>query len=127
MNWVVITLFLAFTLFGCKNISDKEIRNDYPLPSIINDFENQLEKDIKDDNLNGSISAAIIHKNKIIWSKAFGVSDIEEKIVADTNTIFRTPYFAQYKFAEILNFINKSVPGNIVSVWFNNSANWDTA
>jgi len=31
---------------------------------------------------------------------------------------FRTPYLSQSKLAEILKTILKSVPGNMVSVWF---------
>jgi hypothetical protein len=35
---------------------------------------------------------------------------------------FRTPYSSQSKLAEIFKTILKSVPGNMVSVWFNSSA-----
>src|SRR5690242_10731476 len=56
---------------------------------IIDAFENQLEKDVQDDNINGSISAAIVRKNEIIWSKTFGPSNIKGYSVADANTIYR--------------------------------------
>ena len=40
---------------------------------------------------------------------------------------FRTPYLSQSKLAEILKTILKSVPGNMVSVWFKRSASSEAA
>jgi CubicO group peptidase (beta-lactamase class C family) len=57
---------------------------------IIDEFENQLKKDVGDDNINGSVSASVIKKNKIVWSNAFGYSDINENTLSDSNTIYRT-------------------------------------
>lgn len=62
---------------------------------IIDEFESQLKKDLKDDNISGSISAAIVKKNKIIWSKAFGASNINGNVLADTNTIYRAGSIAK--------------------------------
>jgi len=62
---------------------------------IIDEFKNQLEKDVRDDNVNGSISAAIIKENKIIWSKAFGTSTINGDLSADAKTIYRTGSIAK--------------------------------
>jgi CubicO group peptidase (beta-lactamase class C family) len=59
------------------------------IQSVINDFQRQLEIDVRDDNINGSISAAILKDNKIIWSKAFGYTDSDNKIMADTSSIYR--------------------------------------
>lgn len=56
---------------------------------IIDEFENQLKKDIRDDNINGSISAAIVRKNEVIWAKAFGPSNMNGDQLANTNTIYR--------------------------------------
>ena len=47
-------------------------------------------KRLEDDNINGSISAAIVKGDEIIWSKAYGTSDIDNKIMADSITIYRT-------------------------------------
>jgi CubicO group peptidase (beta-lactamase class C family) len=55
---------------------------------LINQFENQLARDVNEDNI-GSISAAIIINNKLVWSKAFGFADPMNKVYADTSTIYR--------------------------------------
>ncbi len=86
------TIFLISILticFGCYTQSQNS-RNDNSLQSIINEFEKQLKKDVRDDNINGSISATIIKNNEIIWSKAFGISNNDSNTTADTNTIYRT-------------------------------------
>lgn len=56
---------------------------------IIEEFENQLEKDVRDDNIHGSISAAIVKQDKVIWAKAFGHSSSGGGTPASTNTIYR--------------------------------------
>jgi len=40
---------------------------------------------------------------------------------------FRTPYLSQSKLADILKTILNSVPGNVVSVWFNRFASSSAA
>jgi CubicO group peptidase (beta-lactamase class C family) len=62
---------------------------------IVEELENQLKKDIRDDNLNGSISAAIIKGDKTIWSQAFGPVNVKEDRPADTNTIYRAGSIAK--------------------------------
>lgn len=56
---------------------------------ILDEFGKQLEKDVRDDNINGSISAAIVKEDKIIWSRAFGTSTVNGSSLANTNTIYR--------------------------------------
>jgi CubicO group peptidase (beta-lactamase class C family) len=62
---------------------------------IIDEFENQLTKDLRDDNINGSISAVILKKDKIIWSKAFGAANVNGDRSADVNTIYRAGSIAK--------------------------------
>jgi CubicO group peptidase (beta-lactamase class C family) len=83
------TLVIIFCLLplGCRPSENSQTDN---FESIVSHFEKQLQKDLKDDNIGGSISAAIIREDKIVWSKAFGWSDQENKIQADTSTIYRT-------------------------------------
>jgi CubicO group peptidase (beta-lactamase class C family) len=74
--------------------SDKVIHSDMQLAigdltKIISQFENELKRDLTKDSIDGSISAAIVSGNKIIWSKAFGYADRDHKILADTTTIYR--------------------------------------
>lgn len=89
MKNVILTLLIV-TAVGFKVTPDKGIVNGNDLKSIVSEFENQLKKDLKDDNINGSISSAIVKDNKIIWSEAHGTFDNDNKISADTTTIYRT-------------------------------------
>jgi CubicO group peptidase (beta-lactamase class C family) len=89
MKPILLTiLFLGY--IGCGKVID----SDRPLATgdverIIGEFENQLKSDLDKDSINGSISAAIVSGNRIIWSKAFGYSNRTNKILADTTTIYR--------------------------------------
>jgi CubicO group peptidase (beta-lactamase class C family) len=67
---------------------DSQLATD-DLQTIISQFESDLKNDLTKDSIDGSISAAIIRKNKIIWSKAFGYADRANRILADTSTIYR--------------------------------------
>lgn len=62
---------------------------------IINEFENQLQKDIRDDDIHGSISAAIIKKDKVIWAKAFGHCTVTGNTLATVDTIYRAGSIAK--------------------------------
>jgi len=56
---------------------------------IVTGFGNQLTADIKNDNLQGSISVAILKNNHVIWAGAFGSASRDRNVAADTNTIYR--------------------------------------
>ena len=84
---VFLTVGLAFICIFVKAQQITSPENSFT--SFINGLETKLQKDIADDSIGGSISVAIIHKNQIIWSKAFGYADRENKIYADTSTIYR--------------------------------------
>jgi CubicO group peptidase (beta-lactamase class C family) len=56
---------------------------------IVKQFENQINADLTKDNLHGSISAAIVKDNKVIWSEAFGYASREKDIPANTGSIYR--------------------------------------
>jgi len=86
----LIFAIILFSLCGCGNSSLDQSADNESLESLIREFEIQLAKDVVDDSINGSISAAIVYENEIIWSKAFGVSNIDNNTMADTNTIYRT-------------------------------------
>ncbi len=87
MKNTVITL--ALVLFVGCNPPTKDTKTGN-LKSIINEFEDQLKKDIADDNINGSISFAIIKGDKVLKAAATGSSDIGNNTPADTSTIYRT-------------------------------------
>ncbi|MBA4056583.1 MAG: hypothetical protein C0490_17845, partial [Marivirga sp.] len=86
-NTLVIIVMLFF--WGCDRSSQSSPGMN-SVASIISAFETQIQKDLKDDNIEGSISAAIIKNDEIIWSKAFGYSNSENRTLADTTTIYRT-------------------------------------
>ena len=65
---------------------------------IIDEFEKQLEKDIRDDNIRGSISAAIIKDDETIWAKALGPSTLQGDTPATVDTIYRTGAIAFNKW-----------------------------
>ncbi|MDO1450330.1 serine hydrolase domain-containing protein [Rhodocytophaga aerolata] len=83
MKKVFAILFL-FTLIGC----DKSPSSEREIDAILDEFEWQLQKDLRDDNLNGSMSMVIVKGDQIIRSKAFGISDLKG-LQADTNNIYR--------------------------------------
>ena len=57
--------------------------------NVIAEFGNQLNSDLKKDDIHGCISAAIIKNGKVIWAGAFGYATPNKDIVADSNTIYR--------------------------------------
>jgi CubicO group peptidase (beta-lactamase class C family) len=82
---IVVILYLV--VLGCSP-SEHSKPDNFEL--IVGDFERQVQKDIKDDRIEGSISATIVRGDKIVWSKAFGWADQDNKRLADTSTIYRT-------------------------------------
>ena len=56
---------------------------------VLDEFENQLVKDLRDDAIHGSLSAAVIRHNQIIRAKAFGYSTMQGEEPAATHTIYR--------------------------------------
>src|SRR5688572_2949670 len=85
----IVAIFLILLVFSCT-LSSTSGSETGSFESIVKEFEVQLQKDIKDDGIEGSISAAIVRNDKIMWSKAFGYADREMRTPADTNTIYRT-------------------------------------
>ncbi|WP_106793273.1 serine hydrolase [Aquimarina sp. Aq78] len=86
------TLFtiLIIVLAGYHIPSNAQYREGNDLQTIISEFGNKIKKDVEDDNVKGSISAVIVKGDQIIWSGAYGLSDIDNKTKADSTTIYRT-------------------------------------
>src|SRR5688572_9738629 len=85
----IIAFILIITFFGCTpsfNTNQDVAKQD----SIVSVLEEQLQKDLLADSIEGSMSVAIVKDNKIIYSRAFGYSDRKTKALADTSTIYRT-------------------------------------
>lgn len=86
------TLFaiLIIILAGYHIPSNAQSQQENDLQTIISEFGNKIKKDVEDDNVKGSISAVIVKGDQIIWSGAYGLSDIDNKTKADSTTIYRT-------------------------------------
>ncbi|GAA3523745.1 hypothetical protein GCM10022393_43240 [Aquimarina addita] len=82
---MIILVFIGLMMSSFQPVVKKE-----SVTSIINEFEDQLTKDITVDDIHGSISAAIVFENEIIWSKAFGISNLNTNTISDKSTIYRT-------------------------------------
>jgi CubicO group peptidase (beta-lactamase class C family) len=89
--WSVIVLS-GLSILLSSNETRGYVKNrthgDDELSAIISDFESQLNKNMAKDST-GSISVAIFRGDEIIWSKAFGKSNNQRNIRADTNTVYR--------------------------------------
>lgn len=77
----ILVLAIALVTISChesikQNESTKQTKSE-----IIQKFTALVEDDVKDDNIDGSFSLAIIHKDSILALKSYGN--------ADKNTIFR--------------------------------------
>jgi CubicO group peptidase (beta-lactamase class C family) len=83
-----ISLFVCLTNCDRQSHSEKTAESS-DLETIIHEFENDLKSDLIKDSLDGSISAAIVSEDKVIWTKAFGYANREKEILADTATIYR--------------------------------------
>lgn len=60
-----------------------------PVQQIIDDFAERVEAGVKADG-GGCLMVAVFRGNKIVWSKGFGLADVENKLSATANTIGRT-------------------------------------
>ena len=89
MNKTLFTI-LMIVLAGYYIPSNAQSLERSDLQTIINEFGNEIKKDVEGDNVKGSISIAIVKGDQIIWSGAYGSSDFDNKAKADTTTIYRT-------------------------------------
>jgi hypothetical protein len=68
----ILAIAMALVIFSCnepvkENESTKQTKND-----IIENFTALIESDVKDDNIDGSFSLAIIHKDSTLALKSYG-------------------------------------------------------
>jgi len=73
---------LAFPATGFSQLTGHEHQ-------MISELSARLKKDVEWDDLGGSISAAVVKDNKVIWAEAYGKADKDRNIPADTNTLYR--------------------------------------
>lgn len=70
----------------CVSLCNLAIGQTATRDSILNDFQNKMQQGLAQG---GSITVAIAYKDRLIWAKAFGFSDQDAKVQADTSTIYR--------------------------------------
>lgn len=83
MRNALITIILSCLFLSCSSS-----RYEYDGKSeeeIIRELEERIEEELLE---NKSISGAIVKGDKVIWAKAYGVSDLKTQL-ADTSTIYR--------------------------------------
>ena len=82
LSKLAVISWVCFLIFSCNKPPALEET------FLLDEFEWQLEKDLRDDDLNGSMAMTIVKGNKVLRSKAFGMADLNNT-PADTNNIYR--------------------------------------
>lgn len=77
---LIISCFVSLSIYSQDNGLKKQ--------SVINDYRNRLINYMQDDTV-ASLSFAIVIDGKIVLSEALGYADHQNKIKADTSTIYR--------------------------------------
>jgi CubicO group peptidase (beta-lactamase class C family) len=77
----ILAIAMALVIISCNQSVKENKRTKQPKSEIIEIFTSLVKNDVKDDNIDGSFSLAIIHKDSILALESYGK--------ADKNTIFR--------------------------------------
>lgn len=85
MRLALIYLILAICFLSCSS-SHHEFEGKKSEEAVILELEKIIAEKLPK---NRSISGVIVKGDKIIWSKAYGVSNLETQSLADTNSIYR--------------------------------------
>ena len=90
MKKIIFALTIIFLVSGCsQNTSTFDLPENQGVSSErLDRIDSYLNKAIKDNQIPGAV-ALIRRNNKIIYNKAFGYSDVENKIMYSTDDIFR--------------------------------------
>ena len=68
--------------------TDNERSQDILSSPVVSDFEQHIRDGVSSDNL-GSVTAALVLGNNVIWSKSFGYANISLKSLANPESIYR--------------------------------------
>lgn len=85
----ILLTILIIAIVGCNGLSNAQLKEGNGIQTIISEFRDNLKQGVEDDNVNGSISVAIVKGDQIIWSGAYGSANIDNNVKADTTTIYR--------------------------------------
>ncbi len=78
-----ISIFISLLLSNFVGLS--QTNPNYS--TIIDSYKSKIEKIINSGNIKG-MAIALIDGNRIVWKESFGYADYENKIKADSNTLF---------------------------------------
>ncbi len=100
IGFVLIGICFVLNFYSCKPpeppsiptpvevTAGQKVKHD-PFQAAISHFEAKLAQDVAEDSV-GSISAGVVVGNDVIWDNGFGWADIEKRIPAGAETIYRT-------------------------------------
>ncbi|MCK4991252.1 MAG: hypothetical protein KAS29_12225 [Bacteroidales bacterium] len=111
---VIVGILIAFALDNWNE--ERKLKKDEI--SMFKNFSESLKNDVVAFEYPLQINPRVSNSIEVIIESI-------EKDVPYHDTLkynFRTPYLSQSKLAEISKTILNSVPGNVVSVWFNRLA-----
>ena len=80
-----LIFMLSFLLINCSS-SNHDFEGKNSEKEIIQELEKVISENLPKDR---SISGAVVKGDEVIWSKAYGVSNLATHAVADTSTIYR--------------------------------------
>ncbi|MDA7979681.1 MAG: beta-lactamase family protein [Pirellulales bacterium] len=76
-------------LVGQPTLAQQSSENQTRVQEVVADFEATVTKAVQADG-GGCVMVAVFNGNKVVWSKGFGLADVEKNIPATANTIGRT-------------------------------------
>jgi CubicO group peptidase (beta-lactamase class C family) len=82
IKYLYLLTFILFSQYTFGQLNPKTA-------AVINQFGNQINTDLQNDHLHGSISVAILKNDRVIWAGAFGYAKMEQDVPADTANIYR--------------------------------------
>src|SRR5687767_3133267 len=82
------TLRIAFALPLCAMTVATATAQAPTRSAVIEGLQKQLEADVAADNV-GSIAAAVVVGDSIVWSQGFGWADRDKRIPASASTLYR--------------------------------------
>lgn len=80
---------ITISMTGCATAPVKQITPEKGNYSYLKKYlSGSIQKDMKKHNVKG-LSIAIVDDQKIIWSKGFGLADVEKNLPASSKTVYR--------------------------------------
>ena len=86
----ILSLTISALFAGIVSLSNTKAQSTNDLNSVIAEFRNQIEQEVRADGNNGSISITILKGDQILWSGAYGFADFTNGTKADSSKIYRT-------------------------------------